>query len=247
MEQKYRALGSVMEMLITFSNLPNYLLMQKIFQLLILFLSVQNLSAQTDSSPKLVEYGIMMGAHLGHLKTDLSDWESAGISNELRSLETQNRVGFSLGILAKIRISQLFSIVPQANLTFLDGRLNYDLESQNDHQESLEAVLVEFPLHFVFTHSKYKRVNPSIFFGGRYAYDLRDAEDTDFKLQLKKHDFMLDLGTGLEIKLKRFKVKPELMYSLGLANLKDSGEAFFNSAIEGIYRDRIALRVSFYN
>ena len=209
-------------------------------------LSTQLLIAQEDMPLKKVEYGIFTQINYGHLHVEETDWDALGISNEINSLETQNRMGFGLGILAKFRLTKLLSIVPQSMLIFQNNRLAFDLENSEDHKENIEPATLAFPLHFVFTQSKWAKWNPSVLIGGRYIYDLSDG-GTASRLALKQHDFAIDLGTGVEIRFDKFKMKPELLVSLGMIDLKNEQADVLNRAIASVHQDQIAFRVLFYN
>jgi hypothetical protein len=205
-------------------------------------------NAQETPEYKKTEFGILMQANFGYLKVDQSDWNNLGINNEINALETQNRFGFGLGILAKFNITKNLSIVPQPSLYFQDNRLNFDLETLNDHEEEIKPVALALPIHLVFTKRKWKKWNPSVALGARFVYGI-DASDTPSPLSVQNHDIAIDFGAGVEIKFNHFKVKPELLVSRGLMNLKEVDDAItlVETSVASIRQDQIALRVSFYN
>lgn len=209
-------------------------------------LATQPITAQEEVPYNKVEYGILMQANYGYVHVEQTDWENLGISDEINSLETQNRMGFGLGIMAKFNLTKLISIVPQSMLFFQNNQLAFYLENLEDHSENIEPVTLAFPLHFVFTKRKWAKWNPSVLLGGRYIFDLSDG-GTASRLALKQHDFAIDLGTGVEIKFDRFKMKPELLVSLGMVDLKKDQADVLNAAIASVHQDQIAFRISFYN
>lgn len=220
---------------------------QNIITLLAIVLMIPFANAQLSNTPtsKSFGFGVLMSLDYDYVKTENSNWEALGINTDLQTLETQNKMGFSLGLIYRLQLSERFAVVPQTLLSFQDNRLNYTLENQTTHEESLEAALLAVPLHFVFTDVKGEKYNPAITIGGRYTYDISDKNE-DALLNVKKHDFAVDLGVGLEVKMKKFAMKPQLMYTFGLANLKDGNATIYNQAISHISRDKIALRFLFY-
>lgn len=204
---------------------------------------------------KNFEFGLVFSAKYDYLKTELSDWNALGINNSLNKFTTENKVGFDLGLMYKFNLSDYFAIVPQTLLSFQGSNFNYDLTNATTHQEGIMPATLNLPLHFVFTKPLNEKLSPSVLLGIRYILDITnyDVDDTfqntpflDYKFNPKKQSTALDLGVGLEINTKKFKLKPELLYSLGLENLAVDESDFYNAAVEGLHQDKIALRVLFY-
>ena len=204
---------------------------------------------------KNFEFGLVFGFKYNNLKTELSDWNALGIANSINSLETENRLGFDLGLLYKFNLTDHFAIVPQTILSFQNSTFKYDLTNEISHQEIITPVAVNIPLHFVFTRPLNKKINPSVLLGIRYIVDITDYDISDFdlntpfdefKLRLQKQSTALDLGIGAEIKTKKFNLKPELLYSLGLEDFKGTETDIFNTAIASLHQDKIGIRILFY-
>lgn len=216
--------------------------MRKIALVSIIVFVAALLKAQSSESTSFIQISPLAGIDFGYVKVENSDWESLGIANEINELKVQNKFGFSLGLMYRFNISEQFSIAPQTIIAFQKNMLIYDLENQDNHQASIRPALIELPLHFVFSQSKNKKVSPQVFGGGRYTHDI-SKQEPDVKLNLKKNNFAIDLGTGLDIAFNKFSLKPELIYSFGVVNLKNNDADLFNSAIERISRDKISFRI----
>lgn len=222
--------------------------MKKISFILACFLYGQILFGQTIDNTKKFDFGILMGVDFGYLKVEQTNWEDLGIDNEIRSLEAQNKLGFSIGIMGQYHITENFAIAPQAIISFQESRLNYDFENQAQFEQTIEPANVEIPIHFVFTNQQSeKRYSPSAFLGARYIHGLATKDNVDYQLDIKRNDVAIDFGTGVEIKFNKFKMKPELMYSFGLLNLADSNADIYTAAIDHMSRDKISFRLVFYN
>ncbi|MEM8909563.1 MAG: hypothetical protein AAGD05_17075, partial [Bacteroidota bacterium] len=130
-------------------------------------------------------------------------------------------------------------------ILFQNNKVQYDWVFRADYEEDLQPVALSFPLHLVFTQQKWDRWNPSVLLGLRYTHNI--AEKKNDRLALNDQNWSIDLGTGVEIKFNKFKLKPELLVSLGLNNLhREGANDLFNRAIEHIQQDQIALRILFY-
>ena len=213
--------------------------MKKFAFLSILIFNSILIFAQNSSNKDFFKISPLIGLDFGHLKVENSD---LGIANEINSLETQNNFGFSLGLKYDFNITNQFSISPQTLISFQSSSLNFDLENQDNREEDVEPVTIEIPIHFTFKKISEKRINPVVFGGLRYIYDISNEEEDD-RLDLKKNDFAIDSGAGLEVKLDKYNLRAEFIYTLGLVNLKNSNTDIFNSAINSINRDRISFRI----
>jgi len=216
--------------------------MKKITFLSILLFNSIFLFAQNSSKKDFFKISPLIGLDYGHLKVENSNLNNLGIANEINSIETQNNFGFSLGLKYDFNITDQFSIAPQTIISFQSSSLNFDLENQDNREEDVEPVTIEIPIHFTFKKISEKRINPVVFGGFRYIYDISNEEDAN-RLDLKKNDFAIDSGAGLEVKLDKYNLRAEFIYTLGLVNLKNSNADIFNSAIDSINRDRISFRV----
>ena len=158
-------------------------------------------------------------------------------------MKTQNRIGFNLGAMYHLQLNERFAIAPQTIISFQNSELNYDLENLAPHTETIQPTTLIFPIHLVFSNDKKGKFKSSVLLGGRYTYDISKKE-TATKLNLNRSGFSIDLGTGLTIRLKKVNIKPELIYSLGLTNLKPKlTEGLYHSAIKSIHRDKISFRL----
>lgn len=200
-------------------------------------------------------FGILLSSDFNYLKPTYSDWKEAGIQDELNAVTTQQKLGFTCGLLYKFNLTERLSLIPQTLLSIQESNLNFDVENEENHREVIALAAISFPIHLVWTKHNNKKVNPSITIGGRFIQDITNRKEppansaflyTDYKLAVKKFDMTIDLGTGLEIPLKKMTIKPELLYSFGLVNLKDSGEGIYNSAISSLNSDKISFRLLFY-
>jgi len=98
----------------------------------------------------------------------------------------------------------------------------------------------------MYTTNFDKGINPSISLGARYIHDITEREG-DLQQDLKRNDFALDVGGGLEIDFKKFTMKPELLYSFGTVNLRNNNNDLLNYEVGHIIRDKFSIRMTFYH
>jgi Outer membrane protein beta-barrel domain len=104
---------------------------------------------------------------------------------------------------------------------------------------------VEVPLHFVWTNqSKKIPLRSSFLFGARIGRDF-SGTDTDLLYFLAERAG-LDIGLGVEVKLKKWKIQPELLYTYGLGNLHDYRNTPYDEWIGRVEYERLGIRVLFW-
>lgn len=223
----------------------------------VVLLSTSFLLYGQQAQKKKFEWGPIFTVKVDYLKTDFTDWNELGISNDLQQITTRNKLGFGLGLLYKFNITDHFAIVPQTILSFQESQLRFDLPNQENHQERIVPTTLSLPLHFVFSRPINNKLESSILLGMRYNIDIFDYSTPpasfpsrpypEYNLDLDRQSYALDLGIGMVLKTKKFNLKPELMYSLGLTNLKGNSTGdVFNDALAEVYQDRIAFRLLFF-
>jgi len=217
--------------------------MKKIKILLALLVITQFAFAQAPVSPKSYSMGILLGADYGSL---IAKSRAPGSILEYTTLESEKGWGFSLGVFYRLRLNDNFAIVPQAILAFQDNKVDFRLPNQTTQKVEIQPVTIELPVHLVLTKNFGKSISPSVSLGARYIYDISEKE-SDFQQDLKRSDFAIDIGGGVEIDFKKFKMKPELLYSFGTVNLKNNNNDLLDYEIGRIIRDKLSIRMVFYN
>ena len=217
----------------------------KKFKILLALLTIAQFAfAQAPVSPKSYSMGILLGVDYSNLIA--KSREPSNNVLEYTTLESERGVGFSMGIFYRWRLNENFAIVPQAVLAFQDNKVDFRLPNQTTQRVKIEPVTIEFPVHLVFTKNFGKGISPSVSLGAKYIYDIGEREG-DFQEDLKRNDLALDVGGGVEIDFKKFKMKPELLYSFGTINLRDNTNELLNHEVGFIIRNKFSIRMMFYN
>ena len=215
---------------------------------MLLLVAMAGYCQETTKGKKKVQAGISLGYEFSYLKPTLSNWDTEGISNEINDLQVEHSGGFSLGILYQYLINEGFALRVQPLLLFEGGRLNYDLQNQENTTEDVRPIAIALPLHAVFTKVKAdptKGFSPLVFFGGQYILDIMNEEENSL-LDFKKHSFSFDVGTGIYRQFEHFNTRLEFVYSLGLTNLLQSKDNIYHKALKDVSKDGIAVRLIFF-
>ena len=221
--------------------------MKKILLVLCFPIFLFNFSfAQNEYFAKKHQYGISIGFHANKSSLKTLDAAAIGLADEFNGVESRIGEGFELGIMYRYQINSFLAARTQAVISFAEDRFFFDANTFPDATLARERVNLEFPLHLVFEKMD-KKVSPSFFFGGRYKYDL--AESTRWAIvDFRNNDIALDIGAGLTFHYKRFKFKPELIYSRGLREQVERESTYQKGrAVDSVFTNQFGLRLSFYN
>jgi hypothetical protein len=193
------------------------------------------------NSQKTVQFGVSLGVDYGRF--ELTDWEENGLDAELGSVEVAKGTGFSLGIQSQARLSEVWSVRLQPTLAFSGKLMSYNFQNNTVKQYEHQLMSLDLPLDMQYRFFA-KRISPVIIFGGWWRSNLQ--ADRIPEIILAKSEGGINLGFGLDFQKKKFTIRPEFLMSVGLKNSL-SKEAVFKDAkaLDGIYRDRISLRLNF--
>ena len=194
---------------------------------------VQN-KPYTDLRP--LHLGILVGMNLQDI--ELENVGPQTIAVEDGTTKTQAIVcdadkwnaGFSVGVLADLRLSQHLNLrltptmhFGAKHLTFYnmteltpEGRL---LEMTQD----MKSTYISFPVGLKFSAERWNNYRPYIIAGVSQLVNLT-SKNQDF-LQLKRTDTMLEIGLGCDLYLPFFKLIPELKFCYSLTNALDTSHA----------------------
>ena len=138
--------------------------------------------------------------------------------------------GFSVGVLADLRLSQHLNLrftptmhFGAKHLTFYnmteltpEGRL---METTQD----MKSTYMSFPVGLKFSAERWNNYRPYVIAGVNQLVNLT-SKNQDF-LQLKRTDTMVEIGLGCDLYLPFFKLIPELKFCYSLTNALDASHA----------------------
>ena len=171
---------------------------------------------------RLFHFGFMLGVN----SSDFSVYQKndAYQTYGLVSLNNDSQPGGQLGILATMKLgTPLFRLRFIPTLSFQERVLNYkSLDSINFRngvgEERVNSTSLDFPLMLQFRTKRYNNFTAYALIGGQYSIDLQSQEKAsqsyiDPFIKIKKNDFQVQIGGGVEFFAPYFKFGLELKYS----------------------------------
>lgn len=191
--------------------------------------------------PKLDRKTIYFGFHIGLNNMNLGVRPAADPAkvDSVYAIETKAQSGFTLGIMANLRITDILALRFSPGLSFGQRTLNYTMKGIHDTAfynvaKPVESTMLEFPLSLRLKSARLNDFRVYVEAGVKYTYDLASKQGIDDKgqtlVKVKKNDVAFEMGTGLDIYLRYFKFTPSFKVSWGVPNtLVREGHAYSNS------------------
>ena len=154
--------------------------------------------------------------------------------------------GFSVGVLADLRLGQHFALrfTPMMHfgtkhLVFRNLLAHTESGKLIEETQNMKNTYISMPLSLKFSSQRFNNHRPYLIAGINPMINL-SGKDQDY-IQLKRFDMMLEVGLGCDFYLPFFKLIPELKFSYGLINTLDEGHV---SALTDVNKRVYAQSVS---
>ena len=190
-----------------------------------------------------VSFGILTGIGHSAFRVKESNWNQTNLKDTFNSLNPSSGLVVILGSEVKCRINNFLAYRQRFLLNFENTKLNFDTKKNGQQKLNFENVVIAAPMHFVF-QSSYKNRRPFIFLGSTLKLNLGKEKELEEKFQLNLFDMTADLGLGVEIKMKKFLIAPELLFSQGLLNINKNIGTSYSNTISKLNRRSIILGIA---
>ena len=180
-----------------------------------------------------MHFGILVGAHLQDIEFEnvglqtIVD-EEGNVTEHLIVTDADKwNPGFSVGVLAEIRLHENFALrftpamhFGAKHLTFLDLK---DLDEEGRPKkvtQDLKNTYIAMPVNIKFSAPRFNNYRPYLTAGVSGMINLTGASE-DY-VSLKRFSTMVEVGLGCDFYLPFFKLIPELKFCYGLGNSLDT-------------------------
>jgi hypothetical protein len=162
---------------------------------------------------KPIHYGFYLGANQNDFKLNLRE---SVIPNA--SITVESALGFNVGLIVDLRLHKNLSLRLEPGLVsnikkILFNHLNTATSSQDSIRE-VGSTYLHLPLVFKFSTDRYKNMRPYLLAGVSYDHNFSSNEKNDDNLsgefRMKTHNFMYEVGVGVDFYLYYFKFSPSI-------------------------------------
>ncbi|MDL2251317.1 PorT family protein [Odoribacter sp. OttesenSCG-928-J03] len=167
-----------------------------------------------------IHFGFSLGTNVMDYRAVLTG------ANDLRIESGRLNVGFLVGIITELKITEDLGLRLMPGLEFSTRRMVYTnapdapegkAEALNDH------VYITVPLMFKYKAKRINNYRPFITAGPSIKYDFQNHNrinpDRSIYFMTKPMDYFLEMGIGSDFYLPYFKLGVELRFSLGLTDV----------------------------
>ena len=180
--------------------------------------------------------GILVGMNLQDIELENVGPQTITLEDGTTQMKTivadadKWNAGFSVGVLADLRLSQHLNLRFSPTMHFGAKHLTFrnltDLTSEGrpvEETQDLKTTYISFPVDLKFSAERWNNYRPYIIAGINPMINLK-GKDQDF-LQVKRMDTFFEIGLGCDFYLPFFKLIPELKFCYSLTDALDKGHA----------------------
>lgn len=190
--------------------------MKKLILLFILASSLQ-IQAQFGKDPIINlenwdKQRVYWGYYLGMSYYDFKfEYKNAG-----KDILVDNGVGFNVGLIGNLRLTESFDLRFEPGLTFNQRNLTFpDFPNENDAFREVKSTYLHFPLLLKFSADRTGNIRPFIIGGLSTALNLSSnannkQDNANNVFRMAKWTNFYELGLGIDIYLEYFKFTPSL-------------------------------------
>ena len=240
-------------------NVALYIMMKRILLYILLVLLLQPLCLQAQERKvqnkpyidyRRLHYGFFVGTHVQDMEFVNNGFVTENGEMWYADIAEYNP-GFSVGVLADLRLSNHFALRAMPTMHF--GQNNLVFREQNSGEisrQQLKTTYISLPLHVKYSAERFNNYRPYITAGVSPMLNLTVKKQK--QLLLKKFDFMVEVGAGCDFYLPFFKLIPEVKFAFSLLDvlekdrkdLLDANYMKFTQSVDGATSKMII--VSFY-
>ena len=209
--------------------------------------------------------GILVGLNMQDLELDNVGPQTITLEDGTTHVETVTcdadrwNAGFSVGVLADLRLSSHFNLRFTPAMHFGAKHLTFhnlsDLTPEGMPMEvtqDLKSTYISFPVDLKFAAERWNNYRPYLIAGVNQMINLT-GKDQDY-IQLKRTDTFLEVGLGCDFYLPFFKLIPELKFAFSLTDalnkkhadeLLDANKRVYANAVSAGHSKMITLTFYF--
>lgn len=126
--------------------------------------------------------------------------------------------GFTVGVLGEIKINEYLSARLIPTMYFGDKEVHYrDLKSGDRSRQIVKSTYVAVPADLKLSAPRFNNYRPYIMAGVMPLVDLTVKEQQE--MLVRRFDCMVEVGIGMDLYFRYFKLIPELKFCFGLTDI----------------------------
>jgi hypothetical protein len=158
-----------------------------------------------------LHYGFYLGLNQNDFKLNL---RNSSIDNA--DISATAAAGFNVGLIADFRLHKNLSLRLEPGLVSNSKNIYFNhLVTKQDSLREIGSTYLHVPVIFKFSTDRYKNIRPYLLGGVSYNYNFSSNEanqddNSSEQFRMKTHNFMYEVGMGIDIYLYYFKFSPSI-------------------------------------
>jgi hypothetical protein len=217
---------------------------------------LQKLENYKKFDQKLLHFGVQLGFNKTSL--NLTPTLDAYSKYGLKSIQSSGQPGAQVGMVASFRLGSpvlRLRIVP--TFSFQERIINYTYPSNSPdskteilNQEHVNSSNLDFPFMLQLRTLRHGNFAAYATTGIQYTVDLQSVQDKtqnliDPFIKIKKYDYMMQFGGGVEFFAEFFKCGIEIKYSQGFKNVLIQDNTLISSPIYRLQNNSWIVSITF--
>ena len=227
--------------------------------MLLLLLSVNVLQAQRRVQINLPKYdlkeyhfGFILGINQMFFSVHrVPEFEAL---DSLYILESTPEMGFNIGIVSNLRLSENWDLRFIPTLSFGQRNLHYTFLMNNQkyyvEKKMIESTHIDFPFNLKFKAHRINNFRAYLLSGVKFSMDLasqakKKEQDDELRVKLERDDMSLEFGVGFDFYTHFFKFGTELKMSYGIEDLLRHDNTAYTRGIDALNSKIFQLSLTF--
>jgi Outer membrane protein beta-barrel domain len=194
-----------------------------------------------------IHYGFLIGGHRTHYQLKYSDNFIRHQLDSIQSIMTPSRLGFDLGFIVNMRLSDFFDLRATPKVGFYEYKVEYNMVDGSQLNELVESTVVDIPLLIKYKSRRW--TNTRIYMIGGIMPGIQASgnkkDENERKLQTADFNLSAEFGFGFDFYFPLFKFSPEIRFSRGLLNLLREDRFGYSEGIESLQTNVFTLYLLF--
>ena len=203
---------------------------KSVYILFLLILTATTLFAQqrkVQNKPYIdyrrLHYGFFVGVHMQDLELVNNGYITPEGEQWYADVATYSP-GFSVGVLADLRINSFLSLRLIPTMHFGDKTVVFrEKNSDERERQQIKSTYISLPLEVKFTAERFNNYRPYVIAGLSPMVDLTVKKQRP--ILVKPFDLMLEFGLGCDFYLPFFKLNPELKFAFSILDILDKNRS----------------------
>ncbi|MGY0408624.1 MAG: type IX secretion/gliding motility protein PorT/SprT [Polaribacter sp.] len=160
---------------------------------------------------KLLHYGFYLGVNKNDFKLNLRE---STIPNA--NITVEPTIGFNVGLIADLRLHKNLNLRFEPGLVSNSKAIYFNhLTTKRDSVREIGSTYLHIPLILKFSTDRYRNIRPYLLAGVSYNYNFSSNESNQDdnsagQFRMKTHNFMYEVGIGVDFYLYFFKFSPSI-------------------------------------